>query len=380
MARPTRTPAPVTSATLAPGGHVTSPCAAPRGSRPGRRAGWRSGPPRRGSRRAGSGRPAPPGSTWPPGGQRHHPPLGAPADAARQVERGGGAACRPAARTGGAAGSSPSQRSMAARAARPSPASMAGTAARARAPCGVASSAPTEKSSDWMRARSASSSRVGQRGRAPRRRRRSARPPRRRPRPGRRSSAPGRPRRGRSLRRRRSSCRSSSAPSYHRPTCRRNGSRSAPERDGPHRRREAARLAWAGRHDGPQAGRRGGPDPAAGRAGGRGPASALAGSPPRPSASSPASVKLARALLARGDARDRAALVEPFSGLEAEAMARLFEEAPLPAMVAAGRLPPARRRRPAAGAGAQRHHPGHAGLRRPGGPLLAAGRRRGPAG
>ncbi len=46
------------------------------------------------------------------------------------------------------------------------------------------------------------------------------------------------------------------------------------------------------------------------------------------------SVKLARALLASGDARDRAALVEPFSGLEAEAMARLFTEAPLPAMVA----------------------------------------------
>jgi len=45
-------------------------------------------------------------------------------------------------------------------------------------------------------------------------------------------------------------------------------------------------------------------------------------------------VKLARALLASGDARDRAALVEPFSGLEAEAMARLFDEAPLPVMVA----------------------------------------------
>ena len=45
-------------------------------------------------------------------------------------------------------------------------------------------------------------------------------------------------------------------------------------------------------------------------------------------------VKLARALLASGDGRDRAALVEPFSGLEAEAMARLFEEAPLPVMVA----------------------------------------------
>lgn len=46
-----------------------------------------------------------------------------------------------------------------------------------------------------------------------------------------------------------------------------------------------------------------------------------------------ASVKLARALLGSGDARDRAALVEPFSGLEAEAMGRLFE-APLPALVA----------------------------------------------
>jgi len=45
------------------------------------------------------------------------------------------------------------------------------------------------------------------------------------------------------------------------------------------------------------------------------------------------SVKLARILIAEGDARDRAALVEPFSGLEAEAMARLFD-APLPVMVA----------------------------------------------
>jgi hypothetical protein len=44
-------------------------------------------------------------------------------------------------------------------------------------------------------------------------------------------------------------------------------------------------------------------------------------------------VKLARALLSSGDDRDRAALVEPFAGLEAEAMARLFE-APLPVMVA----------------------------------------------
>jgi hypothetical protein len=45
-------------------------------------------------------------------------------------------------------------------------------------------------------------------------------------------------------------------------------------------------------------------------------------------------VKVARALLASGDARDRAALEEPFSGLEAEAMGRLFAEAPLPVMVA----------------------------------------------
>src|SRR5512142_372127 len=44
-------------------------------------------------------------------------------------------------------------------------------------------------------------------------------------------------------------------------------------------------------------------------------------------------VKLARVLVASGDARDRAALSDPFSGLEAEAMARLFE-APLPVMVA----------------------------------------------
>jgi hypothetical protein len=45
-------------------------------------------------------------------------------------------------------------------------------------------------------------------------------------------------------------------------------------------------------------------------------------------------VKLARALLASGDARDRAALTDPFSGLEAEAMANLFATAPLPVMVA----------------------------------------------
>ncbi len=45
-----------------------------------------------------------------------------------------------------------------------------------------------------------------------------------------------------------------------------------------------------------------------------------------------ASVKLARALLSSGDARDRAALVEPFSGLEAEAMERLFE-APVPVIL-----------------------------------------------
>ncbi len=45
-------------------------------------------------------------------------------------------------------------------------------------------------------------------------------------------------------------------------------------------------------------------------------------------------VKLARALLASGDERDRAALVEPFDGLEAEAMARLFDGAPLPVLVA----------------------------------------------
>ena len=44
-------------------------------------------------------------------------------------------------------------------------------------------------------------------------------------------------------------------------------------------------------------------------------------------------VKLARLLLAKGDGRDRAALEEPFSGLEREAMSRLFSEAPLPVMV-----------------------------------------------
>ncbi len=45
-------------------------------------------------------------------------------------------------------------------------------------------------------------------------------------------------------------------------------------------------------------------------------------------------VKLARALLSRGDARDRAALLGPFTGLEAEAMERLFDEAPSPAVMA----------------------------------------------
>lgn len=45
-------------------------------------------------------------------------------------------------------------------------------------------------------------------------------------------------------------------------------------------------------------------------------------------------VKLARALLEQGGARDREALLGPFSGLEAEAMAKLFAEAPLAAMVA----------------------------------------------
>ena len=47
-----------------------------------------------------------------------------------------------------------------------------------------------------------------------------------------------------------------------------------------------------------------------------------------------AAVKLARALLVHGDARDREALLGPFEGLEAEAMARLFETAPCPAVVA----------------------------------------------
>ena len=45
-------------------------------------------------------------------------------------------------------------------------------------------------------------------------------------------------------------------------------------------------------------------------------------------------VKLARHLATGGDGRDRAALAEPFSGLEAEAMAVLFSRAPLAVMVA----------------------------------------------
>jgi hypothetical protein len=60
---------------------------------------------------------------------------------------------------------------------------------------------------------------------------------------------------------------------------------------------------------------------------------ALAGAAREAEAILSGAVKLARALLAGGDERDRAALVEPFSGLEAEAMARLFE-APVPVMVA----------------------------------------------
>ncbi|HUK66281.1 MAG TPA: hypothetical protein VLV17_05590 [Anaeromyxobacteraceae bacterium] len=47
-----------------------------------------------------------------------------------------------------------------------------------------------------------------------------------------------------------------------------------------------------------------------------------------------AAVKLARALLEHGDERDREALLGPFEGLEAEAMAQLFHEAPCPAVVA----------------------------------------------
>jgi hypothetical protein len=45
-------------------------------------------------------------------------------------------------------------------------------------------------------------------------------------------------------------------------------------------------------------------------------------------------VKLARHLSALGDARDREALLGPFQGLEAEAMARLFTEAPCAAVMA----------------------------------------------
>lgn len=45
-------------------------------------------------------------------------------------------------------------------------------------------------------------------------------------------------------------------------------------------------------------------------------------------------VKLARALLTQGDDRDREALLGPFQGLEAEAMARLFDEAPVPVLLA----------------------------------------------
>ncbi len=60
---------------------------------------------------------------------------------------------------------------------------------------------------------------------------------------------------------------------------------------------------------------------------------ALAGAAREAQAILSGAVKLARTLLAEGDVRDRAALVEPFGGLEAEAMARLFD-APLPVLVA----------------------------------------------
>jgi hypothetical protein len=60
---------------------------------------------------------------------------------------------------------------------------------------------------------------------------------------------------------------------------------------------------------------------------------ALAGAAREAEAILSGAVKLARTLVSAGDARDRAALVEPFEGLEAEAMARVFE-APLPVMVA----------------------------------------------
>ncbi|HQR29361.1 MAG TPA: hypothetical protein PLL32_03055 [Anaeromyxobacteraceae bacterium] len=54
------------------------------------------------------------------------------------------------------------------------------------------------------------------------------------------------------------------------------------------------------------------------------------------------SVKLARLLVSRGDPRDREALLGPFEGLEAEAMARLFDGAPCPAVVSrVDFLPPA---------------------------------------
>jgi hypothetical protein len=45
-----------------------------------------------------------------------------------------------------------------------------------------------------------------------------------------------------------------------------------------------------------------------------------------------AAVKLARELTRAGEARDREALLGPFEGLEAEAMARLFDEAPCPVL------------------------------------------------
>ena len=87
------------------------------------------------------------------------------------------------------------------------------------------------------------------------------------------------------------------------------------------------------------------------------------------------SVKLARALLARGDPRDREALLGPFEGLEADAMGLLFAEAPCPAVVARVDFLPPGDGGAAARARAQRHHPRHARLRRPGGPLLDPGGR-----
>ena len=161
-------------------------------------------------------------------------------------------------------------------------------------------------------------------------------------------------------------------PCYQRPTCTATV-RSADGARSPASGAEAARLAWAGgmtvlRPDGD-----GGPHPARGRARGRSPRERLAWLAAE-----------SRAILSGvGEAGPRAArprrparpggAARPLRGARGRGHGAPLRRGALPGGGGPRGLPPARRRRPAARARAQRHHPGHAGLRRPGGPLLAPG-------